>query len=74
MRDLIETIATVIGDGALARVDFGAVPLRPNDLSDMFADTTAARSLLGYEAAVALEDGLSRTVAWHRTARGAVTR
>ena len=69
VRDLIETIATVIGDGALARVDFGAVPLRPNDLPDMFADTTAARRLLGYAPAVALEGGLSRTIAWHRTAR-----
>jgi nucleoside-diphosphate-sugar epimerase len=74
VRDLIETIATIIGDGALARVDFGAVPLRPNDLPDMFADTTAARRLLGYQPAVALEDGLSRTVAWHRTARVAVLR
>ncbi len=69
VRDLIETIATVIGDGALARVDFGAVPLRPNDLPDMFADTTAARRLLGYAPAVALEGGLARTIAWHRTAR-----
>ena len=68
VRDLIETIAVVIGDGALGRVDFGAVPLRPNDLPDMFADTTAARRLLGYEPAVGLEEGLSRTVAWHRTA------
>jgi nucleoside-diphosphate-sugar epimerase len=74
VRDLIETIATVIGDGALARVDFGAVPLRPNDLSDMFADTTAARRLLGYEPAMALEDGLSRTIAWHRTARVGLSR
>ncbi len=74
VRDLIETIATIINNGALARVDFGAVPLRPNDLPDMFADTTAARRLLGYEPAVALEDGLSRTVAWHRTARVGVAR
>jgi nucleoside-diphosphate-sugar epimerase len=74
VRDLIETIATAVGDGALARVDFGAVPLPPNDLPDMFADTTAARRLLGYEPAVALEDGLTRTVAWHRMARVAMTR
>ena len=50
------------------------VPLRPDDLPDMFADTTAARRLLGYEPAVALEDGLSRTIAWHRTARVGLSR
>ena len=74
VRDLIETIAIVIGDGALGRIDFGAVPLHPSDLSDLFAETTAARRLLGYEPTVGLEDGLSRTVAWHRTVLAGVAR
>jgi nucleoside-diphosphate-sugar epimerase len=50
------------------------VPLRPNDLPDMFADTTAARRLLGFAPAVTLEGGLSQTVGWHRTARVGVAR
>ena len=69
VRTLVERIAAVVDGGALARVDFGAVPYRPGDLTDMFADTTAARRDLGYEPAIALEAGLERTVAWHRTSR-----
>jgi UDP-glucose 4-epimerase len=69
VRALVERIAAAVDGGAMARVDFGAVPHRPGDLTDMFADITAARRDLGYEPAVALDDGLARTVAWHRTSR-----
>jgi len=74
VRTLVETIAAVIDVGAIARVDFGGLPLGSHDRTDMFADTSAARKLLGYEPAVALEDGLSRTVAWHRDARAEAAR
>ena len=69
VRALVERVAAAVDGGALARVDFGAVPYRPGDLADMFADITAARRDLGYEPSVALDDGLARTVAWHRTSR-----
>src|SRR5205807_2338421 len=69
VRTLVERIAAVVDGGALARVDFGAVPYRPADLADMFADTTAARRDLGYEPTMTLDEGLERTVAWHRTSR-----
>ena len=69
VRTLVERIAAAVDGAALARVDFGAVPYRPGDLADMFADTTAARRDLGYEPAIALDAGLERTVAWHRTSR-----
>jgi len=69
VRTLVEAIAAVIGGGALARVDFGGMPLAVREPADMFADTSAARTILGYQPEVALEDGLSRTVAWHRAAR-----
>jgi nucleoside-diphosphate-sugar epimerase len=74
VRTLVETIASVVGADAIARVDFGAVPWRATDSSDMFADIGAAQRVLGYEPRVALEDGLSRTVAWHRTARAEAAR
>ena len=74
VRTLVETIASVVDAGAVARVDFGAVPLRATDQSDMFADTSAAQRVLGYEPRVALEDGLTRTVAWHRMARAEAAR
>lgn len=69
LRTLVERMAAAVDGGALARVDFGAVPYRPGDLADMFADTTAARRDLGYEPSVPLADGIARTVAWHRAAR-----
>lgn len=72
VRALVERIAAAVDGGALARVDFGAVPYRPGDLADMFADTDAARRDLGYEPSVALDEGLARTVAWYRTSRAGV--
>jgi nucleoside-diphosphate-sugar epimerase len=74
VRTLVEAIAAAIDDGALARVDFGGMVIAPHDRTDMFADTSAARELLGYEPAVTLEDGLMRTVAWHRAARAEAAR
>jgi UDP-glucose 4-epimerase len=69
VRTLVERIAAAVDGGALARVDFGAVPYRPGDLADMFAETTAARRDLGYQPAIALDEGLAQTVASHRTSR-----
>ena len=39
---------------------------RPGDVLRLYADTTLARELLGYEASVSLKDGLERLLAWHR--------
>ena len=69
VRTLVERIAAAVDGGAIARVDFGAVPYRSGDLSDMFADITAARRDLGYAPAIALDEGLARTVASHRMSR-----
>jgi dTDP-glucose 4,6-dehydratase len=33
-------------------------------------DTTKARELLGFQATVGVEDGLARTIAWHKQQRG----
>lgn len=74
VRALVEAIAALVAPDALARLDFGAVPLRPSDVDDMFADPGAARRALGYEPAITLEDGLARTIAWHRAARMKVAR
>jgi len=72
VRALVEAIAGGVGGAALSQVAFGAVPYRPGDLSDMFADIEAARRDLGYEPRVALDEGLARTVAWHQAARAGV--
>ena len=41
---------------------------RAGDVKDSQADIGKARRILGYEPIVAFEDGLQRTVAWHRAA------
>ena len=43
-------------------------PLRPGDVRDSLADTTAAVRELGHAPRVSLEEGLRRTLAWYRQA------
>lgn len=43
---------------------------RPGDVRDSQADIAKARRLLGYEPLVPLEEGLRRTLAWHRAQLG----
>jgi UDP-glucose 4-epimerase len=74
VRALVEIIASVVGADAGARVDFGAVTSRATDLSDMVADISAAQRVLGYQPRVPLAEGLTRTVAWHRTTRAEAAR
>jgi nucleoside-diphosphate-sugar epimerase len=42
-------------------------PGRAGDVRDSQADIDKARRILGYEPAVSLEEGLSRTIAWYKT-------
>jgi len=71
VRDLVETIAGLVGDRAGDRIDYGAVSSRPDDGADRYADITAARRDLGFVPAVSLDEGLRLTI---RAARQAVTR
>lgn len=48
--------------GARSPLLVGARPARPEELYDTWADTTAARRLLRWEAAVGIEEGLRRTI------------
>ena len=57
------TLATLMGKEA--RFDFG--PARAGDIRDSFADAAAARRDLGFSAAVSLNEGLRRTLAWFAT-------
>jgi GDP-L-fucose synthase len=45
-------------------------PTRPNGQPRRGLDTTRARRLLGFEAAVGLREGVARTVAWYRGTDG----
>ena len=74
VRDLVETIAGLIGDRAGDRIDYGAAPSRPEDGADRYADIRAARRDLGVTPAVALDEGLRLTIRAARDLRQAAAR
>jgi UDP-glucose 4-epimerase len=53
-------------------VPYEQLPGRYQDVRVRIPDTAKARSLLGFAATVRLEDGLERTLEWHRARRTAV--
>jgi nucleoside-diphosphate-sugar epimerase len=69
IRDLLLLLAQAVGGDAAARLRFGALPCRPDETPEMWCSTEAARAELGFRVQVALDDGLRRTVAWHRERR-----
>lgn len=62
IRDLAELIAKLAGfDGELVWDTS-----RPDGQPTRYLDVSRARELMGFEATVPLEDGLSQTIAWYR--------
>lgn len=66
LRAVIELIARAVGNGALQRVRFGALPYRDTEVWEMCCCIDAARRDLGFAPRVSLEAGIERTVAWYR--------
>ncbi len=58
VNEVAETIGRLLGKP----VERNLAPPRAGDIRDSEADLTAAREVLGYEAQVALEEGLRRTI------------
>jgi UDP-glucose 4-epimerase len=50
-------------------VPYEALPGNYQDVRKRIPDPTKARNLIGFDAQVTLEEGLARTVAWHRERR-----
>jgi len=65
MRDLATTILDLMGNPITPQ--FGALPERPAEIMEMRCDNTKAKTLLGWEPAHSLEDGLRKTIDWYRT-------
>jgi len=63
IRRIGELLTELVGAEGLAPVL--AAP-RPGDVQRHYADVAKAKRLLGYEARVAIEEGLARTLAWFR--------
>ena len=51
-------------------IPYADFPGNYQDVRHRVPDTTKAKALLGFEAKVGLEQGLAKTVAWHRAQRG----
>lgn len=64
IRDLVETIGELTGSAS--RLEIGALPYRPTEIWRMYADSTRARQMLGWQPRVPLKDGLAMTVDWFR--------
>jgi UDP-glucuronate 4-epimerase len=60
--DLVTALEEAIGERA--RIDPQPVP--PGDVKRTYADVSRARSLLGYDPRIGLEEGLRRFVDWYR--------
>jgi len=69
VREIVATIADLIGDRAADRIDYGAVPARPDDRADRYADIGRAARDLGFVPSVTLLDGLRMTIAAARASR-----
>jgi len=48
------------------KANMNMLPIQPGDLPETYADTTKARQLLGFEAKVSVEEGVSNFVDWYR--------
>jgi UDP-glucose 4-epimerase len=72
IRCLAEKIQAGLGIPQPLRASFigyDELPGNYQDVRDRVPDTTKARELLGFEATISLDDGLDRTIAWHRERR-----
>lgn len=64
IRTVIEKIVLQIGQGAPS---FGAVKYRQGENMKLYADTTKARTILGWEPKVDLDSGIRETIKWVRS-------
>jgi nucleoside-diphosphate-sugar epimerase len=64
IRDLVKKIATLTE--SRAELQIGALPYRPTEIWRMYADSSRAREMIGWEPKVSLEEGLKLTIDWFR--------
>lgn len=64
IRDIATRIAEMLD--ATALLDVGGAPERPTEIFDLVGDATSARIRLGWRPQVSLDEGLARTIGWHR--------
>jgi UDP-glucose 4-epimerase len=52
--------------GDPVKAEFGALPERLTEIPRMYADSSKARSQLGWQPRHTLAEGLEKTIAWYR--------
>lgn len=62
VREVVERVLHLMGNPV--RPLFGAIPTRADEIMEMSADITAARTTLGWAPRTSLAEGLRRTIAW----------
>ena len=67
VRSIIEQVRDIAAPGL--NLVFGEVPYKPDQIWHMEADITRLKRLSGFTPSVALDEGLARTVAWHKSRR-----
>lgn len=65
IREFAEIIANMISDLGEPKVPITYLPSPPDDPNTRKPDISRAREVLGWEPAIALEEGLKKTIAWH---------
>ena len=68
IHDVVVKILDLLGNPIEPK--FGALEHRPNEIWRMYCDATKARTLLGWEPAHTLDEGLAKTVEWYRNELG----
>jgi nucleoside-diphosphate-sugar epimerase len=63
LRELVSKVEALVGP---VPVNFGLLPPRPGEASEIIGDNSVARELLGWVPKVGLEEGLALTVEWFR--------
>ena len=61
---LVEKIAQLTN--TRSKIEIGALPYRPTEIWRMYADSSRARPILGWEPKISLDEGLQLTVDWFR--------
>lgn len=64
IRHTIERVQTLIGKG---HPEFGRIPMRTGENPSLFADIGKAHRILDWKPAIALDEGLTRTIEYFRT-------
>jgi nucleoside-diphosphate-sugar epimerase len=70
---LAELIHAKVGDGPLRAkyISYESLPGKYQDVIHRVPDTTKAEEVLGFRTEIGLDDGLERTIEWHRLQRPA---